>query len=249
MANLSDYKYGYSSAEKVPQEVIFYNTSTNPDNGGICCLWSVPGDVSIITGQLWGGGGSGDANCRCSTGYPGAAGGFAEFTQSVEGGTSLTVCIAGTTIRPTTRSAAVDGFDSYICLENEWCIYAGGGCRGCVCASLMNTQGLCRNFCCNNSMASESGFSGTIQNIWYSPGVNSERMVDNCACRNHHQIAPSGYGQPARIGVRWHHDSIGNDGVLDGLWPGGGGFSAQTQSTTCGHGGAGAGGALYLLFM
>lgn len=249
MANLSDYKYGYSDAEKVPAEVIFYNTSTDPENGGICCLWSVPGGVNIITGQLWGGGGSGDANCSTSTGWPGAAGGFVEFAQGVEGGSNLTVCIAGTTARPASRTNAVDGFDSYICLENEWCIFAGGGCRGCVCGQLQCITGWCKSFCCNNSSASTSGSDGTIDYIWYYPGANSERMVDVCHCRNHHQLAPSGFGQPARIGARWHYDSVGNTGLLDGLWPGGGGFSAQSQGSTCGQGGAGAGGALYLLFM
>ena len=249
MANLSDYKYGYSDDEKVPQEVLFYNTSTNPNNGGLCCLWSVPGSTNIIVGQLWGGGGSGDANCRCSTGYPGAAGAFAEFAQTVEGGTALTVCIGGTTSRPTSRGSGVDGNDSYICLENEWCIYAGGGCRGCVCGSLQCIDGYCRGYCCHTSMASSPGASGTIDHIWVYPGANSQRMQDFCACLNHHQIAPSGFGQAARIGPQWRHDSNGSTGVLDGVWPGGGGFSAQTCGVTCGPGGAGAGGALYLLFM
>lgn len=249
MSNLSDFKFGYGSEVKIPQEIVISNKTADPDNGGACCAWSVPGSTTTIVGQMWGGGGSGDATCSCSTGYPGAAGGYIEFSQVVTPGDVLTICTGGTTLRSTTRGTAYDGNPSYICLEDQWCIYTGGGCHGCTCTGINTVSNTCRGNCCNNCVAGNYGVVGSIDFWWGMQGPLSQRSTDGGYCANHHQYAPSGLGQPRRISPPYYFNQDGDDGNMDGLWPGGGGFSGSACNNSCLASGAGAAGALYLIYM
>ena len=118
--SLRDFLYGYSDEVKVPKELVVYNTDTLvAENGGACCLFTIPGGTTIISGEIWGGGGAGDGSCCYGFGYPGGAGGYVEFVQTVVPGDLVTICAAGSTAS-FDRNLATQGFDTYICKENEW---------------------------------------------------------------------------------------------------------------------------------
>ena len=246
MSNLRDFVYGYTAVVKKPKELLVYDlATTTAENGGACCEFTVPGSTNRITGQIWGGGGSGDGNCCMSTGFPGAAGGYVEFSVEVEPGDTLTMCAAGSTGKYS-RGNATDGFDSYICKENTWCMYTSGGCRGYGVQSKGCVNCACCNYCDNAGMTGNACVTGTLTGSYYFyPGSNSTAMGFWCNCMIHQSIAPSGHGMPPRIGLVM---SEGNHVGLDGMWPGGGGFTSHACGNACCCGGFGAGGAIYLIY-
>jgi hypothetical protein len=249
MALLRDFLYGYGSSVKVPRELIVFNSNVvTESNGGSCCLFTVPGGVTSITGQMWGGGGGGAGSCFCTNGYPGAAGGYVEFSQVVEPGDLITVCAAGSTTKAANMTGMVDGFDSYICKSDSWCVFAGGGCRGFACAYFSCINGACCGLCQYSGMASASGATGISTTegcrVHAIPGANSSRIVDRCAMWDMRQIIPSGYGVAPRLSAPHRQHRCG----MMGLFPGGGGGTAHTCCNCCFCGGAGAGGAIYAIY-
>ena len=249
MASLRDFLYGYGEVKKVPKELVVFNANvTTESNGGACCLFTVPAGVTRITGQMWGGGGGGAASCFCTNGYPGAAGGFVEFTKDVAPGDTITICAAGSTTKAATMcGTATDGFDSYICSAGVWCAFAGGGCYGCACAYMSCINGACCGLCNCAGMTSCSsavGFTETGNKFRAIAGANGQRMVDRCGMWDMRQIIPSGHGVPARISAPHRQHRCG----LMGLFPGGGGGTAHTCCNCCFCGGSGAGGAIYIIY-
>ena len=85
MASLRQFLFGYAEETTVPQELAVYNTSTTSvNNGGRCCLWTVPAGTSYAIFELWGGGASGDGGCCCQMGYPSTSGSYGQKALDVE---------------------------------------------------------------------------------------------------------------------------------------------------------------------
>ena len=79
MSSLRQFLFGYAEEKSVPQELAVYNTSTTSvNNGGRCCLWTVPAGTSYAIFELWGGGASGDGACCCQMGYPSTSGSYGQ---------------------------------------------------------------------------------------------------------------------------------------------------------------------------
>lgn len=248
MTNLRDLVYGYGQTIKKPRELAIWNTTDRdtPSNGGVCCLFTVPGSTTRLTGQMWGGGGAGQANCCYSHGNPGAAGGYVEFSIEVEPSMEITMCSAGTTARATgSVTAGVDGNDTYMCVEGIWCIEAHGGCRGFACQGKSCIWQQCCGQCGRGNQAGYGCARGITGSHFIHNGNNSLNWAEFCACLNANQIAPSGYGLPPRLGVVFFR--TGN-APIDGMWPGGGGFTNAAVSNSCCCGGFGAAGGIYIVY-
>lgn len=259
MPSLRDLVYGYGDEVKVPKELVVYNTNTTTaDNGGFCCLFVVPGGTTYIAGELWGGGGAGDGSCCYGQGYGGSQGGYIEFFKAVEAGDNITICSAGST-QSAARNAGTGGFDSYICKEGAWCIFAHGGCRGCVncnagsCYWCRCAVCACRNKDVAAAQAPGAGFSGTPNSAdSFNPWCGADStMYTTPPCRQAgYAIAQGGYHMPPRISPIFYQGCLGEEEAF-GSWPGGGGLSAQTCCASSGgacNGGPGAGGLAYIIY-
>ena len=64
-------QYGTSASGSVPlRSLRVYNTSiTSSNNGGQCCLWTVPAGAEWAAFEVWGGGGPGAGVCCCQQGW------------------------------------------------------------------------------------------------------------------------------------------------------------------------------------
>jgi hypothetical protein len=66
------------------------------ENGGSCCLWTVPTGTKWFAIEVWGGGGGGAGACSCGAGWPGGSGSYArKIITGLSGGEEFTVCAAG----------------------------------------------------------------------------------------------------------------------------------------------------------
>ena len=135
MASLTDlfpvaqYVEGGSSASL--NQIFVYNTSlTGASNGGACCAFTVPDDVSWASFEVWGGGGRGPGGCCCQQPtQSGGAGAYARKTISVTPGDTYTVCAAGTT-DCNCSCCGTEGFPSFA-TGTGLNICAKGGPRSC----------------------------------------------------------------------------------------------------------------------
>ena len=260
MASLRDFLYGYNDEVAVPKELVVYNTNiTTIDNGGYCCSFTVPGNTLYIAGELWGGGGAGDGSCCYGNGFGGSQGGYVEFFKEVTPGDNITICAAGSTISPN-RNTGTAGNDSYICKAGSWCIFAHGGCRGCVncnggsCYWCRCSVCICRNKAASGgAQAPGAGFEGTPAsgdsiNAWC--GADSTMFVEPPCRQAGYGIAQGGYHMQARISPVFGQGCLGGVEFI-GNFPGGGGLSAQTCCANTGgacSGGPGAGGLAYIIY-
>jgi hypothetical protein len=72
-----------------------FNASNVPNNGGACCLWTVPAGVRVMNIELWGAGASGQGARCCEIGGIGpTTGTYALKTQAVSCGQTYTICAA-----------------------------------------------------------------------------------------------------------------------------------------------------------
>ena len=87
MSTLRDFLFGYEEAKAIPAELAVYATNTTTENnGGKCCLWTVPAGVSYANFEIWGGGAAGDGGCCCHMGYPSTGGAYGQKASEVEAG-------------------------------------------------------------------------------------------------------------------------------------------------------------------
>lgn len=242
MANLRDLLYNSSGITvNYPQEFLVYHTSVNSENnGGCCCLWTVPSGVTWVTFEMWGGGGGGAGACCCMQGWAGGSGGYALKTvcSASLAGCQYTICAGGTT----TRSV---------------------NCIGCVgCRSYVNGYGL-SNFC------AAGGAHGDTKCFHYAGAYTCTPMWPHCCCSYGGDVVLHGingssvasqhcYMQGQQRAPTAPLTSSGpfygpggciNGGIQGcGFWfetppfPGGGGLSAQAYSGNCWCGTNGAGG-------
>lgn len=106
-------------ASPTPVELLVWNTSIDtPENGGRCCLWTVPAGVTWIEFQIWGGGGGGSGSCCCMQGRPGGNGSYAVRTVNATPGGVLTGCqytiCAGGTTGATPSQPGCGGYTTFV---------------------------------------------------------------------------------------------------------------------------------------
>lgn len=227
------------SGETTLNKLYVYNTNTNSvSNGGQCCCWIVPTDVSWATFEVWGGGGGGGGACCCQSPYQnGGSGSYTRKTIAVSPGNWFTVCAGGTTNCATSCLGSV-GFPSYACNATYGlCLCASGGGAGTTCCFHGFSGGypsgptvLCGSTCggsfslCGISGASRTGTCG-FDSWHYTPsgpilGGGARASMDVCAATGSGCYLVSG----------------------SAFFPGGGGTGGIGNGGGCCWGGWGAGG-------
>jgi hypothetical protein len=245
-----DSRYTLSATATNALNVLYvYNTNTNSaNNGGQCCLWTVPAGVGWAKFELWSGGGDGGGACCCQhASYSGGSGSYARKTIRVVPGQSYTICAAGSTAMPTACQGA-GAFTSYACgnssnagITYPLCLCAPSGGVGVANCNYWQNQCNCTSYVC---------------------GVGSFCGADFCICgmRGGSQAATCGFmswqssAEPTYIGgaVRMSIDHCQNfhgcgfGGIAK--FPGGGGSSANTNNGGCYCGGWGAGGLVLITY-
>lgn len=249
MASLRDFLYGYDEArEIIPQDFAVWNTNTKTAaNGGRCCLWTVPDNVSFATFEIWSAGGSGAMSCCCMQGGAAGSGGYAIKTCTVSPGQQIRIC-AGSTGCCTTNWDGQCGCCSFVCSlggggQGTWeTKVCGGRCTTVSnrCFYFANCYGCCSQCFCCGGIAENASF--------FIPGVTGAGQPSQHCYDQGHQFAgnaPMAQSGP-RIGpngcCRWG----GNCGF--GHHPGGGGISGQSYGNSCCCGGPGGGGMVYVVY-
>lgn len=245
---LLDYTVGGDDAGTFNYNTLrVYNTNTTTaDNGGECCLFTVPAGVTWFAVELWGGGGSGAGACCCFQGWPGGSGSYSrKFITGLTGtgGEEYTVCAGSSTVCADHFCCGCPGFPSFVA-EN------GGDVL--VCAS-GGSNGLTR--CNYGDNCSQSGCAT------YECGSGCGTMV---ICG----ITGSGKGSPNCQGNTWqlmpsapftYGSNRGTKDACSGYcggccaggyahFPGGGGASAAAHTSTQFCGAAGAGGLVSIYY-
>lgn len=223
--------------------IYVYNTGkVDPNNGGQCCLFTVPTGVSWIAVEMWGGGGGGAGACCCQQGWPGGAGSYSrKFITNASEGQQYTLCAGGSSCCASSCRGC-GGFPSYVSVSGgsvEACASGGAGGRtrcefadgcsysGCQqqqCGSYIGTMGIC------GTAYGAKGSAMCGQSAWqltpsapYTPGGSrgSSSLCANC--------------HGCQVGGPPH-------------WPGGAGASASAHSGCSWNGSNGAGGLVVLYY-
>ena len=236
------YTNAVQNVSPTPVELLVFNPSIDtPDNGGRCCLFTTPANVSWIEFQIWGGGGGGSGSCCCMQGRPGGAGAYSKKLVRATPGTFLTGCqytiCAGATSGATPSQPGCGGYTSYVTgfgLSN-YC--ARGGQQGsswcwgfCSCSSLGPMD---PNQCC--STGGDIDFHGVA-----GGGTSSTYCFGNG--KQWATVPPMTISGPLMGPGGCACGGIGNTYFCYAVFPGGGGFTAQAYDGACRcgiHGGGG----------
>ena len=129
-----DTNFSVTTGGNTPAMLYVYNTNIQTaNNGGRCCLWTVPSGSVWAKFEVYGGGGDGAGGCCCMQGgLPGGSGSYARKTIRVNPGESYTICAAGTGCCAQS-CIGTQGFPSYACNASATyplCLCASGGMRG-----------------------------------------------------------------------------------------------------------------------
>lgn len=243
--SLKSYIYGYGQGSTVtPGELVVWNTSTTTaGNGGACCLWTVPANVTKAVFEIWSGGGSGAGGCCCMQGGGAGSGGYAIKHCTVTAGQQIQICAAGSGCCGDYYTS-ISGCPSWVCATTgtTWLTCVPGGVTNARCVTCFygsNCYTCCASCYCCGGIATNATF--------FAPGTSSTGHGSQYCYDQYHQYASNGYGVPGpRIGPNGCCAEGGSCGF--GLFPGGGGHSAQTYGGGCCYGGPGAGGMVYVLF-
>lgn len=247
MPNLRDLLFGYEEpSELIPGEFSVYDTDiTTASNGGACCLWTVPAGVSTAIFEIWSGGGGGGCGRCCQQGNGAGSGGYGIKVCTVAPGQSIRICAAGSTTC-SNSCAGSQGNCSFVCSlggsgESTWEAKVCGGNPNSAanCDYYGNCYTCCTMcYCCGGrSVNTDFSIPGTA-----GGGRTSRGCFDGgFYLRANAPFIPG----PAigRNGCCAHGGSI-----AFGMWPGGGGGTAQAfGGGQCG-GGPGAGGLVYVVY-
>jgi len=248
MASLRDLLFtGFNEVFSLElQELFVGNTTNSANNGGSCCLWTVPQDTTYIKFEMWGGGGGGAGSCCCQQGCGGSGGSYSIKTltgNQVVAGCQYTICAAGTTAQANTccgfpgNTSFVTGFS----LSN-FC--ARGGAPGNTCCfwytSGNHQRAMDYRSCCS------VGGDINIHSIISSPNTavychNNSQMLTT--------VAPATVSGPIYGPAGCSVVGAGEDAALaPAVFPGGGGQSGQTHGGACRCGWWGAAGLVLVTF-
>lgn len=216
--------------------VTVWNTNTTTmSNGGCCCLWTVPANVTWAMFEVWGGGGGGGGACCCMTSFPGGSGSYArKIITGLSSGQTFTVCAGGTT-----NCSEVDGQAG-----NPSFVRTSGG-TVCACAS-GGSQGLRKCFFqigCSYSGCPQQLCGSYVGSFGICGSTGSAKGSSYCSGSSY-QFMPSapftaGMSRPTKDGCSGFCGGCCNGGYA--LFPGGGGAGtfSHTSGPFCGAAGAG----------
>lgn len=225
-------------------ELVVGNSSFSPNNGGSCCLWTVPANTRYIRFEMWGGGGGGAGACCCQQGCGGSGGSYAVRTLTgaqVVAGCQYTICAAGSTTA-TAQCCGINGNNSFVTGNNLSNFCARGGCTGttgCFWTGNRHTM-MCYFQCCAaggdiNIHATQSTYrtnnycyNGMIQMTTVAPATVSGPIYGPAGC------SVAGCGDCFILAAP--------------IFPGGGGHSAITHGGTFRSGWWGAPGLVLVTF-
>ena len=244
--SLKNYVYGLGSGAVItPGEFSVYNTgAASAADGGRCCLWTVPQNITKAVFEIWSGGGSGGGGCCCMQGGGAGNGGYAVKTCTVTAGQTIQICAAGSMCCGDYYTGA-QGCASWVCATSgtTWltCVPGGYGNARCVtCFYGSNCYTCCSSCWCCSGIASNADY--------FIPGTSSTGHSSQYCYDQFHQYAGNAYGVPGpRLGPNGCCAQGG--GTMCGMFPGGGALSAQVHSGGCCCGGFGAGGIVYVMYM
>lgn len=220
-------------------------------NGGRCCCWLVPTGVTYAIFELWGGGGDGAGACCCAGPYITAGSGhYVRKAMSVSGQTFFNICAASSGCCGTPLFATC-GFPSYVTnCSGTVMACAPGGIGACaMCGHMGGTS--CVGICVGSSMYCSSSCGDVV--------LGSITSVDKQSnyCTQHtfqfqqgpHKFQPNtrhGYDpctvSMTRMGCCYF------TGANSGMWPGGGGATAQACAGGCCWGSWGLGGLVLITY-
>lgn len=252
MSSLRDLLFGYGQGEVlVPQDFQVYNTSTQTaSNGGRCCLWTVPNNVTTAIFEIWSGGGGGGFGCCCMQGGGAGGGGYGIKVCTVQAGEQIRICAAGSTCCDSGNYYGHCGSCSFVCSlsgspsgttwEAKVCggVYSPAETR---CFYWQNCYSCCSMcYCCG----------GRGVNVDYNiPGVSGTAQPTQFCYGEGHSYSGGGplTGHGPHISPNGCCSCYGGDQAF-GLFPGGGGHSSIVHSNHCMWAGPGAGGLVYVLY-
>lgn len=125
---------GAGSGTVAVDSMVVYNTNVdNMENGGCCCLWTVPTGVTWFAVEVWGGGGGGAGVCCCHFGTAGGAGSYSRKIIDTVAAQQYRFCAAGSTGCSTDCGNGCQGYPSYVygVTEGANVACASPGHRGC----------------------------------------------------------------------------------------------------------------------
>lgn len=243
MANLTQF-LGLKQNSDVQFLAVFNTNTDSSQNGGRCCLYTVPGaGVRTIFVEMWGSGGDGSGACCCQWPYTtGSAGQYVVETINVSPGDALTICAGGSGCF-TCSCCGTCGFPSFITRSSTIIMCASGGQGSC---------GLCfyKTFNCTGICV-----PGIRTNV---PGCGDLVVCSNLGMSVTHNFCASDmfeaspgsskYNQNMRIG----HNYCSTPFTISGCnrfpnhFPGGPGAGGSACGNPCCWGGYGAGGLVLL---
>jgi len=245
------FEYGAGVGGTVNYDILnVYNTNTTTaENGGSCCLWTVPEGVSWFAVEIWGGGGGGSGACCCMGGWPGGAGSYSrKFITGLsgDGGESYTICAAGTTNCSTCKCWGCAGYPSFVSIN-------GGAVQACA------SGGVCGGACCWFMIGDGCGGRQNCQCGSWCGGMgicgSAGAAKGNTFCSSQSwQIMPSAPFTPTGGRVTKNGCSGSASGCAGcdyggyAAFPGGGGATAGTHNNTLACGAAGAGGLVMIYY-
>lgn len=237
-------EYAGGSAGSLNYDTVYvYNTSVNTaENGGQCCLWTVPTGATWFAVELWGGGGGGAGVRCCFGGWPGGSGSYSrKIISGVTAGAQYRICAAGTT-NCSSDCIGCASYPSYVTAITGSTVVAcasGGatscsrcyfmincsqqGCQAWQCGSFCGTMGIC-------------GVTGSAKGNAYCSGNSYQFMPDAPFAGN--------MARPTKDGCSGFCGGCCNGGFAH--FPGGGGASSFSHTTGPFCGAAGAGGLVIL---
>ena len=249
MSNLRDLLPGYElPVGKPPQDFSVFNTNTlSTSNGGQCCLWTVPNDVSYAVFEMWSAGGSGGGGCCCMQGGGSGSGGYAVKGCTVSPGQEIRICAAssGCCIA---ASGGQCGCCTFVCSlggggQSTWESKVCGGRTPSIeprCNYFQNCYGCCSNCFCCGGRADNTDF--------FIPGTQGSAAPTQFCFNVGYQLAANApmTGSGMKMGGSGCFASGGS--IAFGNFPGGGGHSAQNYGGGCCCGGPGGGGLVYVVY-
>ena len=237
---ISQYLSGGGGSNSFTQ-IFVYNTNVDsPQNGGSCCLWTVPAGTSWIRFELWGGGSDGPGGCCCQQpNQSGGAGAYARKTVQAVPGNTYTICAGGSGCC-SPNCCGTQGFASFVTggtSTGTVSMCAAGGPPSCAQCFMYSGCG-----CLGNTETCRSGsFCGADFGL---PAISGAARPASCGYQAW-QYVPNGpyFGSGVRHSVTYCSGQSGCQ-ALGGFasFPGGGGGGAISNGGACCWGSFGAGG-------
>lgn len=228
-----------------PVELLVYNTGIDtPSNGGRCCLFTVPANVTYAIFEIWGSGGGGAGTCCCMQGRSGGSGSYSRKTvrSATLAGCQYTICAAGTTgVSPTTTGCA--GLTSFVTGFGLSNFCARGGTPGatwcwgyCACSSLGRMESW---VCCSTGGDIDiHGFEGGGLSSTYCFGNGKQWAPVAPMTISGPFFGPGGCMNAGAFGTLF----------CGPVFPGGAGLSSQSYGGSCWCGQMGAGGLVVVTY-